>query len=65
MYVPILYPGTADETDDNIRLGRLTDWRGGDSTPVRGVGQRTFLVDDEARSIMELKALTFELSAQG
>jgi protein involved in temperature-dependent protein secretion len=33
--------------------------------PVRGVGQRTFLVGDEARPIMELKTITFEPPAEG
>lgn len=65
VYVPVLYPGTALETDDGIRLGRQTDWRGGDATPVRGVGQRTFLVDDDARSIMELKTMSFDLPGEG
>lgn len=64
VYIPVLYPGAADETDDKIRLGRQTDWRGGDATPVRGVGQRTFLVDEEARSIMELKAMTLDLPGE-
>jgi type VI secretion system protein ImpE len=59
VYIPVLYPGAHAESDDLIRLGRQTDWRGGGSEPVRGVGQRTFLVGDEARSIMELKSITF------
>jgi len=59
VYVPVLYPGAHAESDDMIRLGRQTDWRGGDSEPVRGVGQRTFLVGDDAHSILELKSITF------
>jgi type VI secretion system protein ImpE len=58
--VPVLYPGAAGDSDDLIRLGRRTDWSGGDGAPVRGIGQRTFLVGDEARAILELKAITFE-----
>ena len=65
VYVPVLYPGAAGEADDRIRLGRQTDWRGGEGEPVRGMGQRTFLVGEEARPILELKGLTFELSAEG
>ena len=42
-----------------MRLGRMTDWRGGEGGPVRGVGQRMFVVGEEDRSIMELKELTF------
>ena len=65
VYLPVLYPGASAEADDQIRLGRQTDWRGGDAVPVRGVGQRTFLVGDDARSIMELKTITFEPPAEG
>jgi type VI secretion system protein ImpE len=59
VYLPALYPGAADEADDRVRLGRQTDWRGGDGEPVRGVGQRTFLVGDEAVPILELKDMIF------
>ncbi|MCC6126403.1 MAG: SciE type virulence protein [Pirellulales bacterium] len=60
VFFPTLYGGTFAETDDRFRLGRLTDWRGGDGAPMRGVGQRMFVVGDEDRTIMELKELTFE-----
>jgi type VI secretion system protein ImpE len=60
VYLPVLYPGAAREADDKLRLGRLTDWRGGDTLPVHGVGQRTFLVGEDARPILELKSLTFD-----
>ena len=33
---------------------------GGDGTPVRGVGQRTFLVGDDAATILEIEALTLD-----
>jgi type VI secretion system protein ImpE len=59
VYVPVLYPGAHAESEDLLRLGRQTDWRGGGAEPVRGVGQRTFLVGDLALSILELKAITF------
>jgi type VI secretion system protein ImpE len=61
VYLPALYPGAADDSGDPIRLGRQTDWQGGDGKPVHGLGQRTFLVGDEARPIMELKSVAFEL----
>jgi protein involved in temperature-dependent protein secretion len=40
-------------------LGRSTDWRGGDGSPVRGIGQRTLLVDDDARPLLEIGTLRF------
>jgi type VI secretion system protein ImpE len=59
VYLPALYAGSHAEADDQIRLGRMTDWRGGDGAPVRGVGQRMFLVGDEDRPILEISTLTF------
>ena len=59
VYIPVMYPNSASESDEAIRLGRTTDWRGGEGTPMRGVGQRTFLVGEEAIPIMELREVTF------
>jgi type VI secretion system protein ImpE len=60
VYFPTLYAGSAAEADDNIRLGRMTDWRGGDGSPVRGIGQRVFLVGSADKSIMEIQQLTIQ-----
>ena len=60
VYLPTIYAGTFREADDQLRLGRATDWRGGDGAPTRGVGLRTFLAGDEGKSMLELKTLTFE-----
>jgi type VI secretion system protein ImpE len=59
VFCPVLYAGSAAEADDALRLGRATDWRGGDGMPVRGVGQRTFLVGEEATPILEIQSVTF------
>lgn len=65
VFLPALYAGSHQEDDDRIRLGRYTDWRGGDGEPVRGFGQRTFLIGEEARAILELKELTINDPAPG
>ncbi|MCI0459861.1 MAG: hypothetical protein L0Z62_23165 [Gemmataceae bacterium] len=57
VYLPTLYSGTHAEKDDRLRLGRATDWRGGTGEPIRGVGQRTFLVGDESSAILELNEI--------
>ncbi len=57
VYLPALYNGTHAEADDKLRLGLATEWRGGDGAPVRGVGQRTFLVGEESYPILELKEI--------
>jgi type VI secretion system protein ImpE len=60
VFLPVLYPGAAEEADDRIRLGRMTDWRGGDAAPIRGIGQRIFQVGEDDLPIMELKTVSFE-----
>jgi type VI secretion system protein ImpE len=55
VFLPVLYAGSAAEPDDAIRLGRATEWRGGEGSPTRGAGQRTFLAGDEALTILEFK----------
>jgi type VI secretion system protein ImpE len=64
VYLPTLYAGTQHEADDRVRLGRVTEWRGGDGATVRGIGLRTFLIGDEGRTILEVENLTFNRPAE-
>jgi len=57
VYLPTLYAGTHTEAEDRYRLGRATDWRGGDGCPMEGFGLRTFLVGDEDRTILSFKEI--------
>jgi len=57
VYLPTLYPGSAAEEDDRIKLGRMTEWRGGDGSPIQGLGQRMFVIGEEDRTILELEEL--------
>ena len=59
VFVPALYLAPDPHQPDPIRLGRATEWTGGDGAPVRGLGQRMFLVGEEGRTVMELGALAF------
>jgi type VI secretion system protein ImpE len=63
VFLPTLYPGSASDANEQFRLGRMTDWRGGDGSPVCGVGQRMFLVGDEGCSIMEFRELAIAAAA--
>lgn len=59
VHMPAVY-GTLDGADDASRLGRRTDWVGESPAPVRGVGQRVFLLDGEREAgVMELETVTF------
>ena len=59
VFVPCLYAGSHADPDDGIRLGRKTDYRGGDGEPTRGYGLREFLVGEDVKPIMELGRLEF------
>lgn len=57
--VPAVYANPVAQVSDQARLGRVTDWQGGDGEPVLGIGQRTYLVGDEALPIMQLQTIEF------
>jgi type VI secretion system protein ImpE len=65
VYFPVLYGGSAGDANDQVRLGRTTEWRGEDGVPVRGFGQRMFLVGDHGRSILELQKLSINPANPG
>lgn len=58
VYVPVVYAG-GDDVNEMLRLGRETDWQQTDGGPVRGVGQRVFLVGEDDAAVLELGALRF------
>lgn len=60
VFLPAIYAATYTQTDESFQLGRGTDWLGGDASPVRGIGQRTYLVGDRDVTIRELTTLTFQ-----
>lgn len=59
VYLPAIYQTEEPNMADLLRLGRTTDWTGPEDGLVQGLGQRVFLVGDEARDIMELTSLRF------
>ncbi len=60
VFLPTLYAGSHAAAEPALRLGRATDWRGGNGEPVRGIGQRTYLVGEETLPILEWKEVTLE-----
>lgn len=57
VFLPALYPGSHEHADNAIKLGRATDWKETPDGPVQGVGMHTFLVDEEAISLLEWRKL--------
>ena len=65
VYIPALYFGSHLEEDDNLRLGRSTDWRAAHDGPVRGLGQRILLVGEQEEPVLELSQIEFQVSQPG
>lgn len=59
VYVPTTYAPVRGEVDDAARLGRRTDWIGGENEPVTGVGLRTFVFDETPRTVLEVREIVF------
>lgn len=59
VFLPAVYV-CEEGLDDRARLARSTDWIDAGGDLVRGVGLRTFLVGEEARTLLELGRLDFE-----
>lgn len=64
VFIPALYAGSSTSTDENLQLGRMTDWLPLGEGLTRGVGQRLFLVDDTERAILEIKDVEFDTSLE-
>jgi type VI secretion system protein ImpE len=60
VYLPTVYAGTHAAGDSAAKLGRATDWTGGEGAPTRGVGLRTFLVGEEDKTILQIQKMTFK-----
>jgi type VI secretion system protein ImpE len=58
VYLPTIYASDEAMTDI-LRLGRETDWRQAEGGPVRGVGQRLFMVGEDAIAMMDLGTIRF------
>jgi type VI secretion system protein ImpE len=61
--LPVLAPFSAKRTQDDVRLGRATEWdeQDGESVPF---GQRVFSVDGEETPILELRKIEFTPAAE-
>ncbi|CAO3423943.1 type VI secretion system accessory protein TagJ [Azospirillum doebereinerae] len=59
VYLPAVYGGAPADAETALKLGRATEWSEEDGAPIRGVGQRCFLVGEESVPIMQLGTLEF------
>jgi type VI secretion system protein ImpE len=60
VYVPALYAGSSEHGSDQVRLGRMTDWRRLSDDLSVAVGLRLFLVDGEDKPLFEARSVEFD-----
>lgn len=60
VFLPVLYVDSHAHANDQVRLGRMTEWQAVEDQLVVGAGQRVFLVDDEEVSLLELRDVHFD-----
>jgi type VI secretion system protein ImpE len=57
VYLPVLYPGTHEHPDDQVKLGRLTEWKHGEEGFNIGAGSKVFQADEHEVGLLEIRAL--------
>jgi type VI secretion system protein ImpE len=62
VFLPAIYPFGTQTPSGSHLLGRETSFVGGDGTPVRGIGLRTFLIGDDARTVLDLRRVEFAVA---
>jgi type VI secretion system protein ImpE len=60
VYLPALYEGTSRHANDQIRLGRMTEWVALSDDLARGAGLKTFLAGEDDVALFEARQVAFE-----
>jgi type VI secretion system protein ImpE len=61
VFLPILYPGSAESADAEVKLGRRTDWKqGAPDGPTLGHGARLLLAGDNDAALLDCRELVLE-----
>ncbi|MHC5540981.1 type VI secretion system accessory protein TagJ [Singulisphaera rosea] len=63
VHLPNLYPGTTKSEDDLLKLGRKTEWLDLGSGITKGLGQKLFLIGDDAKTLLELGEVQFNTTS--
>jgi type VI secretion system protein ImpE len=57
VFLPTIYFGSWQNEDDQVKLGRMTDWKELEGNLVQGVGLKMFLAGEEPVSILDWREL--------
>ena len=64
MFFPTLYAGSWKSSNDQLRLGRMTDWADLGDDLFSGIGTKLYWMDGKDRSIMDLRTIEFSELAE-
>lgn len=64
MFFPALYANSFKSDDDQVRLGKITDWRDAGNDIYAGEGMRLFQTDGGHKSMSDLKEIEFILAEE-
>ena len=64
VFVPVLYVRSSEQSDERLKLGRMTDWLALGNDRFQGVGQRMFWVDNSEEAMLGLRDIHIESSTQ-
>src|ERR1044072_1687812 len=59
VYIPSLYEGSSTHSNDQVKLGRMTDWMNVGEGLYLASGLRLFLVDGEDKGVIEARETQF------
>lgn len=59
MFFPSLYSGSWKSDNDQVRLGRMTDWRSMGEETYIGEGTKLFWMDGRDKSILDIQTIEF------
>ncbi len=62
MFFPALYSGSWKSDNDQVRLGRMTDWRDEGNEVFVGEGMKLFWMDGRDKSILDIDTIKFSHS---
>lgn len=62
IFIPVQYRGSSEHANDQVKLGRMTDWKMMTEEKMVGAGQRILLVDDTEYSLLEIRKIQFASS---
>jgi len=63
-YLPVLYPNSFLNEDENIKMGRMTDWKPLAGAYAEGAGQHVFEIGGQDMAILEIRDIDFNFSAK-